>query len=117
MPLLAFVTWFDCDFSACHSKVRFSTGPKSRYTHWKQTVFYISDVIAAKAGEKITGRLICQPNKKNKRDLDMQLIVDVSSGQYDIIPTQPLLSSQSQTHLPFFCASSLMANCQRSILI
>lgn len=36
----AFLAWFDIEFSACHKPIKFSTGPFSRYTHWKQTVFY-----------------------------------------------------------------------------
>lgn len=41
----AIVAWFDIGFEACHKPVRFSTGPQARYTHWKQTVFYIKDPV------------------------------------------------------------------------
>ena len=37
----ALVSWFDIEFSHCHKPVRFSTGPGARYTHWKQTFFYL----------------------------------------------------------------------------
>ena len=39
----AIVAWFDIGFEACHKPVRFSTGPHAKYTHWKQTVFYLQD--------------------------------------------------------------------------
>jgi protein arginine N-methyltransferase 1 len=41
----ALVLYFDCDFSACHTPVSFSTGPAAEYTHWKQTVFYLQNVL------------------------------------------------------------------------
>jgi protein arginine N-methyltransferase 1 len=53
--------------------VHFSTGPHSKYTHWKQTVFYLEETLAAEEGETITGSLRCRPNAKNHRDLDIEL--------------------------------------------
>jgi len=41
----AIVAWFDIAFEACHKPVRFSTGPHAKYTHWKQTVFYIQEPV------------------------------------------------------------------------
>merc|ERR1712048_1425515 len=71
----AFVTYFNVEFSACHKRTGFSTGPECRYTHWKQTVFYVRDAITANYGETITGNLAIAPNKRNKRDLDIKLKV------------------------------------------
>lgn len=67
----AFVAYFDIEFSKCHKPVFFSTGPRSRYTHWKQTVFYLHDVLSIRQGETVTGSLACKPNAKNPRDLDI----------------------------------------------
>lgn len=67
----AFVAWFDIEFSACHKPVKFSTGPHARYTHWKQTVFYLKDVLMVEAGETIQGTLVCRPSQQNRRDLDI----------------------------------------------
>ncbi|KAF2226432.1 protein arginine N-methyltransferase [Elsinoe ampelina] len=67
----ALVVWFDTEFSACHKPVRFSTGPHAKYTHWKQTVFYLKDVLTVEAGERITGEFSCKPNEQNRRDLDI----------------------------------------------
>jgi protein arginine N-methyltransferase 1 len=47
----ALVVYFDIEFSHCHKPVKFSTGPHAKYTHWKQTVFYLEDAIAAEPGE------------------------------------------------------------------
>lgn len=67
----ALVAWFDIEFSACHKPIRFSTGPHTKYTHWKQTVFYLTDVLTVKAGETVTGALSSRPNSENRRDLDI----------------------------------------------
>lgn len=69
----AFLGWFDIGFEACHKPVRFSTGPHSRGTHWKQTVFYTAEPLALHAGESIKGTLHCAPNARNNRDLDISI--------------------------------------------
>jgi len=67
----ALVAYFDIEFSKCHKPIYFSTGPRSRYTHWKQTVLYFEDVLSIRQGEIIVGTLSCKPNEKNNRDLDI----------------------------------------------
>ncbi len=47
--------------------------PEARYTHWKQTVFYIDDCITIKQGEQLIGTIAVSPNPKNK----------VGTGNYD----------------------------------
>jgi protein arginine N-methyltransferase 1 len=69
--LHAFVTWFDVEFSRTTPKQRFSTGPRSQTTHWKQTVFYLDAPLAVSAGEKLTGKVTTKRNAKNPRDLDI----------------------------------------------
>ncbi|KAL6756287.1 protein arginine N-methyltransferase [Haematococcus lacustris] len=69
----AFVAYFDITFSAGHKPVYFSTSPKAKSTHWKQTVFYLEDVITMCAGETISGTLSSKPNARNPRDLDISL--------------------------------------------
>lgn len=69
----AFISWFDIEFTACHKPVFFSTGPHAKYTHWKQTVFYITDYLTVNKGEKIKGRISSKPTEKNPRDLDVTL--------------------------------------------
>lgn len=69
----ALVAWFDIDFTACHKPIRFSTGPHTKYTHWKQTVFYIREVLTVQQDEEIACTLVVKPNDKNRRDLDIQI--------------------------------------------
>lgn len=69
----AIIAWFDIEFAACHKPIKFSTGPHTKYTHWKQTVFYLRDVLTVDAGEKIKGVLTNSPNEKNRRDLDIKI--------------------------------------------
>ncbi|KAI9737108.1 MAG: type I protein arginine N-methyltransferase Rmt1 [Cirrosporium novae-zelandiae] len=69
----ALIAWFDIDFTACHKPIRFSTGPHAKYTHWKQTVFYLREVLTVQNGETVNGVLECQPNSRNRRDLDIKI--------------------------------------------
>uniref|UniRef100_A0A093VRP5 type I protein arginine methyltransferase n=1 Tax=Talaromyces marneffei PM1 TaxID=1077442 RepID=A0A093VRP5_TALMA len=69
----AIIAWFDIQFTACHKPITFSTGPHAKYTHWKQTVFYLRDVLTVEEEEAVSGVLENKPNAKNKRDLDIKL--------------------------------------------
>lgn len=69
----ALIAWFDIDFGACHKPIKFSTGPHAKYTHWKQTVFYLDDVLTVKNGEELQGVLSSKPSEKNRRDLDVKI--------------------------------------------
>ncbi|KAK7738529.1 Nuclear SAM-dependent mono-and asymmetric methyltransferase [Cytospora paraplurivora] len=69
----ALVAWFDIEFTACHKTIAFSTGPHTKYTHWKQTVFYLKDVLTVQQGEIVHSALECKPNEKNRRDLDIEV--------------------------------------------
>jgi protein arginine N-methyltransferase 1 len=68
----ALVSWFDIEFAACHKPIRFSTGPHTKYTHWKQTVFYFRDVLTVQQGEQVGCDIRVRPNSKNRRDLDIE---------------------------------------------
>jgi type I protein arginine methyltransferase len=69
----AIVAYFDIWFTDCHKVVHFSTGPHVKYTHWKQTVLYLNEVVYLEHGEEIVGTLASCRNKKNPRDLDIKL--------------------------------------------
>ena len=75
----ALIAWFDIDFSACHKPIRFSTGPHAKYTHWKQTVFYLSDALTVEEGERVTGEMRSRPTEKNRRDLDIGISWDLQT--------------------------------------
>jgi protein arginine N-methyltransferase 1 len=85
----ALVAYFDMFFTHCHKTVHFSTGPHAKYTHWKQTVFYLDEVLCAEAGEELTGELRCRPNAKNHRDLDIELSYEFHGKNMDVKRTQP----------------------------
>ncbi|KAI8443794.1 protein arginine N-methyltransferase [Phakopsora pachyrhizi] len=69
----AILGWFDVSFRACHKAVSFSTGPHAKYTHWKQTVFYLKDMITVDKGDQVEGSISVKPNAKNHRDLDIDI--------------------------------------------
>ena len=70
----ALLAYFTIDFAVEGMKpVHFGTGPYDRYTHWKQTVFYLPQDLAGQAGEVIEGQLSCKPNERNRRDLDIRI--------------------------------------------
>ena len=90
----ALVTYFNIEFTKCHKRVGFSTAPEARlvlpqskddskprtvsishvrYTHWKQTVFYLDDYLTCKKGDEVTGVFSMKPNTRNVRDLDFEI--------------------------------------------
>ncbi|GIL72787.1 hypothetical protein Vretimale_4431 [Volvox reticuliferus] len=69
----ALVGFFDVSFTRGHKQLGFSTSPRARATHWKQTVFYLEDTLIACKDETIHGVLHCKPNTKNPRDLDISI--------------------------------------------
>lgn len=89
----AFVIWFDIVFSKCHKPVYFSTctprttpllcspcsfhvAPTAKYTHWRQSVFYLEDVLTVNEGDEISGTIDAKPNEKNHRDWDITIHTD-----------------------------------------
>ncbi len=85
----AMVVYFDIEFSHCHKPVKFSTGPHARYTHWKQTVFYLATPLTMERGEVVTGTLRCRPNSKNHRDLDIELAYSINGAISKVDEVQP----------------------------
>ncbi|XP_065191424.1 protein arginine N-methyltransferase 1-like [Sycon ciliatum] len=69
----AFVCYFIVSFNKCHRIKRINTSPDSRYTHWKQTVFYLDEPLTCKNGEEMTGNFSVTKNDRNKRDLDFKI--------------------------------------------
>jgi len=72
----ALVTFFTVEFSRCHKRLGFSTGPDSRVSHWKQTVFYLHDYLTVNKGETLHGEFAIKPNVRNTRDLDFEISVN-----------------------------------------
>jgi len=69
----ALVAYFDVQFSMPRGNLGFSTGPMDRYTHWKQTVFYLNEPLSVYSGEEIMGEFSCKPNAKNPREMDIMV--------------------------------------------
>ncbi|KAJ8528238.1 hypothetical protein K7X08_021930 [Anisodus acutangulus] len=84
----AFVAYFDVSFTRCHKLMGFSTGPKSRGTHWKQTVLYLEDVISVCQGEAVVGSMTVAPNRKNPRDVDIMLKYSLNGRHCHVSRTQ-----------------------------
>jgi protein arginine N-methyltransferase 1 len=80
----ALIAWFDITFSTCHKPVYFTTSPSSKYTHWKQTVFYLQDTLSICVGDRIHGSLSCKPNGNNPRDLDISISYAFKGKYQDI---------------------------------
>jgi len=76
------VAYFECAFTQVHKPIGFSTSPFCRYTHWKQTIFYLPENVVICDGEKVYGDITCKPNKKNRRDLDIGISISVE-GQHN----------------------------------
>mmetsp|Transcript_24883 Transcript_24883/g.57957 ORF Transcript_24883/g.57957 Transcript_24883/m.57957 type:complete len:261 (-) Transcript_24883:7-789(-) len=75
------VAYFECAFTQAHKPIGFSTAPFARYTHWKQTIFYLEEALTVCLGEVLTGTISCRPNTRNRRDLDIGLTLQFS-GQH-----------------------------------
>jgi protein arginine N-methyltransferase 1 len=84
----ALVAYFDVAFTKCHKMTGFSTGPKSRATHWKQTVLYFDEVVTICQGESITGNMTVTQNKKNPRDVDIMLKYTINGRRSVVTRTQ-----------------------------
>ncbi|XP_043703311.1 probable protein arginine N-methyltransferase 1 [Telopea speciosissima] len=84
----ALVAYFDVAFTKCHKLTGFSTGPRSRATHWKQTVLYLEDVLTICEGESVVGSMTVAPNKKNPRDVDIVLKYSLNGLNCQVSRTQ-----------------------------
>ncbi|KAG2450091.1 hypothetical protein HYH02_000195 [Chlamydomonas schloesseri] len=84
----ALVGFFDVAFTRGHKPLSFTTSPRARATHWKQTVFYLEDTLMASKDETITGTLECKPNAKNPRDLDISITYDFDGERGQVKNTQ-----------------------------
>jgi len=80
----AIVAYFECAFTQLHKPMGFSTGPFAKYTHWKQTLFYLHKMLTVCEGEEIHGRIKCRNSKENKRDLDVGLDLWFSGLRDDV---------------------------------
>lgn len=78
----AYIVWWDAEFPG-KEKVILPTGPMDKYTHWKQTVFYMDQVLDLKKGDTITGSIASRRNLKNPRELDIEIDWNVKTTSGD----------------------------------
>jgi len=67
------VAWFDTPFANLQRPVMLSTSPYKKYTHWKQTVFYMEEDMDVREGEVISGSVACRQSTANFRELDVKI--------------------------------------------
>ena len=91
----AFLAYFDITFGACHKPISFSTGPRDKYTHWKQTIFYLRKVLLISKGEKINGTISVAPNSANCRNLDIEIEYTHEGAKIGTISQEHLFFSMS----------------------
>ncbi|KAJ6838908.1 putative protein arginine N-methyltransferase 1 [Iris pallida] len=84
----ALVAYFDVSFTKCHKLMGFSTGPRSKTTHWKQTILYLEDVLTICTGEAVVGSMTVEPNKKNPRDIEIMLKYSLNGRNCQVSRTQ-----------------------------
>lgn len=68
----AFVVWWDAYFPG-DLATKLPTGPANQYTHWKQTIFYMDQVLDLRQGDTIEGSIALRRNAHNPRELDIEL--------------------------------------------
>jgi hypothetical protein len=93
---------------------------RSDLRFYRQTVFYTPSALTVSEGDKIVGNLSCAPNKRNNRDLDIEINYKVEGREEEEVnfqykmcvfissivvfyPTNDLLACTSSSHLPSPC--------------
>ena len=69
----ALVTWFDTTFENLTRPVVLTTSPLKKYTHWKQSVFYLDEPIDVRKGDTIYGSIATRKDRKNFRELNIKI--------------------------------------------
>lgn len=67
----AYVAYWSVEFTKTTNNIRFFTGPKNQYTHWKQTVFYLNEMLTISKDETVKGHIRVKRMAGNPRDLDI----------------------------------------------
>lgn len=72
----ALVAFFTVEFSKCHRNTGFTTGPHGKYTHWKQTVFYLSKELMVHKDTEVELDINVHRNAVNPRAIDINIKCD-----------------------------------------
>jgi type I protein arginine methyltransferase len=69
----ALVSWFDTTFSNLTRPVVLSTSPMKKYTHWKQSVFYLEKPLDVRKGDVLYGSIATRQDSVNFRELNIKI--------------------------------------------
>jgi len=69
----ALVSWFDASFTDLKRPVVLTTSPMKKYTHWKQTVFYLEKPLDVRKGDTIYGSVATRQDAANFRALNIKI--------------------------------------------
>jgi len=72
----ALISFFEVEFTKCYRPTGFSTGPHCRRTHWKQTLFYLTNDLVVSRGTFIDVSMSVTKNLLNKRGLEISIEVN-----------------------------------------
>ncbi|EMG46790.1 HMT1 Protein arginine N-methyltransferase 1 [Candida maltosa Xu316] len=78
----AFIVYWDAIFPG-KERVVLPTGPMHKYTHWKQTVFYMDQVLDLQKGDVVRGEITAHPSKVNPREYDIDISWDLKTKAKD----------------------------------
>jgi len=82
--LTAIVGYFDTFFELEEQPVEFSTGPLATPTHWKQTVFYLPEVLPVVKDQVVTGNIVCKRMSTDARALKVALTLEGRQYRYTV---------------------------------
>ena len=82
--LTAIVGYFDTFFELEERPVEFSTGPLATPTHWKQTVFYLPEVLPVVKDQVVTGNIVCKRMSTDARALKVALTLEGRQYRYTV---------------------------------
>lgn len=75
------VAWFDTPFSNLTRPTILSTSPFKKFTHWKQTVFYLEHDLDVREGDVLHGSIASRKSKSNFRELDIKISYHIDGVQ------------------------------------
>lgn len=65
-----------------------SIGPRSKATHWNQTILYLEDVLTVREAETPTGSMTVEPNRKSLRDTEIIFKHSLNGRHCQVFRTQ-----------------------------
>lgn len=60
----------------------------TKSTHWKQTIFYLNDVVEVRKDDKLYGCIAVKKGRENPRELDIKLSYHIHNDSHKIDKVQ-----------------------------